>query len=683
MNYSTGNVNIGSANAPTTKLEVSSSGTGYWNNSDAWTGQNPPTSTLTITNTTAGGYDPVLLFRQTSQGTPTTKNAGAIGFVGKSSWVESDAATQVSDMYFAVRNNSGGISERMRIRSDGSVVLKSVAGKTTETAVAFFKSDGTIVSGTSAGGSSQWSDITCGISYCCRVGVGTASFDTREDNAAVGAHSVFMPIDAYGAVFGLGLFGTPRMVFGGTNTAAKRINTAEIFVENESLTAGAESGKMRFRTKPAGGLQATAMTILSNQKVGIGIDEPDFLLTVGGDTTAASAIASINGPENQQKGLVLTSVGTTKWYIYNPASSGDLRFYNGTADKFNLSSAGNLVIGEGTYATLSGIPAGGNMELTTQGAGLIVKDETSGTRWHIHTHGDRIRAYNGSIEQVYLTTTDTAACATTATSAGSATYAANSSKLYSTDSSYQYGGGAPYYGYLTYDGSAYWCFKVSPASPAAVRVAYADSAGSAGTASTLYGQGSIQRTAGGTSYTAMVQVRETAGYGGNTDQSYAPSLGFHWGSVVASSIQMESSGRISIRNNPGSAYENFAAGIGTATDWIATSDCRLKKNIVPIENALSKTLGLNGVCYHRHDDCTDSVHMGFIAQEVEKIIPELVTREKATDIDAQYGITDEKLGLKYEKLTAILVEAIKEQQKQIEELKLEIININNNLNLKQ
>jgi hypothetical protein len=60
---------------------------------------------------------------------------------------------------------------------------------------------------------------------------------------------------------------------------------------------------------------------------------------------------------------------------------------------------------------------------------------------------------------------------------GNSTYAANSSKLYSTDSSYAYGGSNPYYGYLTFDGSR-WLFQVSPGTPAAVRVAYADSAGS-------------------------------------------------------------------------------------------------------------------------------------------------------------------------------------------------------------
>lgn len=61
--------------------------------------------------------------------------------------------------------------------------------------------------------------------------------------------------------------------------------------------------------------------------------------------------------------------------------------------------------------------------------------------------------------------------------AATATYAENSSKLYSTDTTYKYGGGSPYYGYLSYTGSR-WRFQMSPATPAAIEVAYADVSGS-------------------------------------------------------------------------------------------------------------------------------------------------------------------------------------------------------------
>ena len=60
---------------------------------------------------------------------------------------------------------------------------------------------------------------------------------------------------------------------------------------------------------------------------------------------------------------------------------------------------------------------------------------------------------------------------------GSANYSTSSTRLYATDNPYCFGCAAPYYMYMTYDG-ARWFLQVSPATPSAVRVSYADSAGS-------------------------------------------------------------------------------------------------------------------------------------------------------------------------------------------------------------
>jgi hypothetical protein len=74
------------------------------------------------------------------------------------------------------------------------------------------------------------------------------------------------------------------------------------------------------------------------------------------------------------------------------------------------------------------------------------------------------------------------------------------------------------------------------------------------------GGSALYSVTAGTSYTSHIQIKETnqAGAQGQ-DIIYAPSLAFHWGGVVASNITMEASGRISIRNNPGTGYENFVA----------------------------------------------------------------------------------------------------------------------------
>ena len=89
------------------------------------------------------------------------------------------------------------------------------------------------------------------------------------------------------------------------------------------------------------------------------------------------------------------------------------------------------------------------------------------------------------------------------------------------------------------------------------------------------------------------------------------------------------------------------------------SDLRLKKNIFTIENALEKTLRLRGVEYDRIDNGDHQI--GLIAQEVEEVIPQVV-----------YTPEDNSEGMKsvaYQNVVSLLIEAIKEQQKQIEDLK--------------
>ncbi|MFN3848581.1 MAG: tail fiber domain-containing protein [Spirosomataceae bacterium] len=106
---------------------------------------------------------------------------------------------------------------------------------------------------------------------------------------------------------------------------------------------------------------------------------------------------------------------------------------------------------------------------------------------------------------------------------------------------------------------------------------------------------------------------------------------------------------------------------GTLTQ---SSDLRLKKNIKPITNSIAKISQLNGVYFDWNDQNRALSHqIGFIAQEVEKVLPELVQ-------------TDEK-GFKsvaYANISAVLVEALKEQNNRIENLERELAQIKALLN---
>lgn len=106
---------------------------------------------------------------------------------------------------------------------------------------------------------------------------------------------------------------------------------------------------------------------------------------------------------------------------------------------------------------------------------------------------------------------------------------------------------------------------------------------------------------------------------------------------------------------------NVAKRIDRA-DTLPSSDEKLKTNITPIKNPLGKVLLLNGVEFDFLDEKNYGYlgkhQLGVIAQQAETVVPELVT----TNPDGYKGVS-------YQHLTALLIEAMKEQQKQIEELK--------------
>ena len=103
---------------------------------------------------------------------------------------------------------------------------------------------------------------------------------------------------------------------------------------------------------------------------------------------------------------------------------------------------------------------------------------------------------------------------------------------------------------------------------------------------------------------------------------------------------------------------NVASAIVAGGDITAFSDARLKENISTIENALDKVDNLRGVNYNMKD--SDDAKIGVIAQEVEEILPQVV---HTSDDEIQTKSVD------YGKLCAVLIEAVKELKKEVEELK--------------
>jgi hypothetical protein len=106
-----------------------------------------------------------------------------------------------------------------------------------------------------------------------------------------------------------------------------------------------------------------------------------------------------------------------------------------------------------------------------------------------------------------------------------------------------------------------------------------------------------------------------------------------------------------------------------------SSDERLKENIQTIKGGLDKVCQLRGVTFDWRDDCEEKGFVpdmksetGFIAQEVQKVIPDAVVPAPFDSLEGQESGED-YLTVNPQKVIPVLVEAIKELKAEIEELK--------------
>ena len=105
----------------------------------------------------------------------------------------------------------------------------------------------------------------------------------------------------------------------------------------------------------------------------------------------------------------------------------------------------------------------------------------------------------------------------------------------------------------------------------------------------------------------------------------------------------------------------LTAATVSATTLTETSDERLKTDIVPLTNALDTILALDGKAFIKDGKAS----VGLIAQQVQKVLPQVVVtgEDEMQTLSVQYG-----------NIVAVLIEAVKEQQKQIQELKAKLGN---------
>ena len=198
-------------------------------------------------------------------------------------------------------------------------------------------------------------------------------------------------------------------------------------------------------------------------------------------------------------------------------------------------------------------------------------------------------------------------------------------------------------------------------------------AGSDNSASTQYGN---------------TQANEMSiGINNSTASNYSGAGGNHGGFIAISNqgsnprnfqiYRIEANGAGSVLMGITNSNGN-AAFLGEVTAY--SSDKRLKENVEPIANAIEKVKALQGMTFTWNDKALevgavaeDNQHIrnaGVFAQDVEKVLPEAVALapfDRDSNGNGKSG--EDYLTVKYEKIVPLLIEAIKEQQNEIDELK--------------
>ena len=131
--------------------------------------------------------------------------------------------------------------------------------------------------------------------------------------------------------------------------------------------------------------------------------------------------------------------------------------------------------------------------------------------------------------------------------------------------------------------------------------------------------------------------------------------GYGWTFESQSNASTSPIVRFEIRSSDGSAYSQ--GNITAAGNITANSDISLKDNIEAIPGALDKVLQIRGVTYNRNDIEDNPRQTGVIAQEVEKVLPEVISEDANGIKSVAYG-----------NMIGLLIEAIKEQQERIDAL---------------
>jgi len=384
--------------------------------------------------------------------------------------------------------------------------------------------------------------------------------------------------------------------------------------------------------------------------------------------SANRANFSINGSSGSIVSFGVASVRTG--YIYSDGtdlsisndSTGALRFLDNGAERARISSAGYL--GIGTSSPSYPLTVVGTVAATATGT---LQMQASGNDGYFNMTGTGsiyFRNGSGYAERMILDSSGNLGLGVTPSAwASGSTAIQNAGK----GVIWQFGGSNMYVGQnYYYDGSNRIYISTNAATEyqqgAGIHRWYIMPSGTAGTAVTTFTQAMTLDNSGNLLVGTTSSSITTAGVKLSVYSASSANISIGDSSSVNTDV------RYTLYSTGASAYR-FYVGMGgtiyaTSTSITAISDQSLKTNIKPLETGLTEIMKLQP---RRFDwingDATNVA--GFVAQEVQEVLPDLVG-------DYKYSDTETKLGLKMGDMIPTLVKAIQEQQAIIEQLKAKV-----------
>jgi hypothetical protein len=474
--------------------------------------------------------------------------------------------------------------------------------------------------------------------------VGDVAYSSGYNSRALGVDTIASGDGSTAIGFGGIASGNTSTAIGAGATASGDVSTAlgyrTIASDRSSLVVGRYNllGSTVTNSATAFSTDNTAFVIGN----GTNADNRSDALTVLFDGTTNFA-GSVTATEFIGDGSQLTNLPSSSPFSYNETSGGGIQSSSNIASGYASTAYGNYTTASGRYSK-----ATGDRTVASGEASIAMGNRTIASGDYSTAIGNRTKASGELSTAVGYQTT---ASGHSSTAMGAYTTASGN---YSTAMGYQTTASGSF---STALGDRTVASGINSIVLGVLTEASGDYSTAMGTSTTANGDYS---TAMGTSTTAEDYLSLAIGVLNKSDESPNPnSFSYQNTAFVIGNGGHDSEGNyVGTSETFSNAFEVLFDGTTTiAGDLSINSDARLKANIISLGSTLAKLLQIDGKTYTMKKDENKKQKIGVLAQDIEKVFPELVSESNGVK------------SVNYQGLVPVLINALKEQQAEIDRLK--------------